>query len=479
MVRVLHVGLSLLVSSAFAQSTNLTALFRAVLSPGAQIILPGPNGTWSPEVQTRWSDYRAPQYQAVIKPVTEADVQRIVNVARTHGVSFLTTGGGHSTADFSVFAGISIDLGNFKSATLDASNSLLTVGGATEFVDIYNLLYDAGKELPVGSCACPGIVGSSIAAGLSPLMGERGLLTDALTSVRLVTADGRLVTASRTRNPDLFWAIRGAGNNFGVITSATFKVYNATNDGQAMTASMVFPAATNGSFWDALHALDKNMSSKLSITALGFYFREFSLPVVVLNAIYFGPQAEGEALLQPFTDLGPTLVPTTIAMTPQKDLYPPIQGSCDPNQHINLYSLAVTKLDPAALQAAYGDMVNMWQSYPGYQGRMLIQRFPNDAVARVPLYETAYPWRDAIAQISIEGFMTDTGIYPVVDSFETSLRARLVKTSGYPRLATYAGYAKGTEDASAWYGSSLPRLVAVKRQWDPRGFFSNSKPIPT
>ncbi|KAK3683408.1 hypothetical protein B0T22DRAFT_519299 [Podospora appendiculata] len=448
--RVLHVGLSLLVSCSVAQSTNLTAVFRSILSPGAQIILPGPNGTWSSQVQTRWSDYRAPQYQAVIKPATEADIQRIVNVARTHGVSFLTTGGGHSTADFSAFAGISIDLGNFKSATLDATNSLLTVGGATEFVDIYNLLYDAGKELPVGSCACPGIVGSSIAAGLSPLMGERGLLTDALTSVRLVTADGRLVTASRTRNPDLFWALRGAGNNFGVITSATFKVYNATNDGQAMTASMVFPAATNGSFWNALHALDKTMPSRLSITALGFYFREFNLAL-----------------------------PTTIAMTPQKDLYPPIQGSCDPNQHINLYSLAVAKLDPAALQAAYGDMVNMWQSYPGYQGRMLIQRFPNDAVAKAPWYETAYPWRDAIAQISIEGFMTDTSIYPVVDSFETSLRARLVKTSGYPRLATYAGYAKGTEDPSAWYGPNLPRLVAVKRQWDPQGLFSHSKPIPT
>jgi len=68
-------------------------------------------------------------------------------VAQENGIPFLTTGGGHSTADFSAFDGISIDLGNFKSATLDDSHSLLTVGGATEFSDIYELLYDAGKEL--------------------------------------------------------------------------------------------------------------------------------------------------------------------------------------------------------------------------------------------------------------------------------------------------------------------------------------------
>ncbi len=68
-------------------------------------------------------------------------------MARDNEIPFLTTGGGHSTADFSAFDGISIDLGNFKSASLDESHSLLTVGGATEFSDVYKLLYDARKEL--------------------------------------------------------------------------------------------------------------------------------------------------------------------------------------------------------------------------------------------------------------------------------------------------------------------------------------------
>jgi len=162
---------------------------------------------------------------------------------------------------------------------------------------------------------------------------------------------------------------------------------------------------------------------------------------------------------------------------PQKDLFPPVMGSCDTGQHINVYSLAATRVDPEALEAAYADMYNMWQKHDGYQGRLLIQRFSNDAVRRIPSHESAYPWRDAIAHISIEGFMTDVSIYDAVDEFESALRSRLVKTSGYPRLATYAGYAKGTEAAHALYGSNLAKLLTLKNEWDPKGLFSHSKPI--
>lgn len=80
---------------------------------------------------------------------------------------------------------------------------------------------------------------------------------------------------------------------------------------------------------------------------------------------------------------------------------------------------------------------------------------------------------------SIEGYMTDTSIYGVVDDFERSLRDRLAKTSGYASLAVYSNYARGTESPTAWYSSwKLPRLSALKRQWDPKELFSFSKPVP-
>jgi hypothetical protein len=117
-------------------------------------------------------------------------------------------------------------------------------------------------------------------------MGHRGLMLDALQSVRMVTANGSLVTASKNENTDLFWAVRGAGHNFGIVASATYMVYDITNKGEVMIADLVFPAAANHSFWRALQSYDHGMpSTKLGFTALALYDREhemvrgFSLPL--------------------------------------------------------------------------------------------------------------------------------------------------------------------------------------------------------
>jgi fumiquinazoline A oxidase len=110
-------------------------------------------------------------------------------------------------------------------------------------------------------------------AGIGSLQGHRGLMLDALESVRIVTADGALINASRTQNSDLFWAIRGAGANFGVVTSATFLLYDATYEGQVMIADFAFPASANQTFWRLMQSFDHNMPSKLSLTGVGVYDR--------------------------------------------------------------------------------------------------------------------------------------------------------------------------------------------------------------
>ena len=125
-------------------------------------------------------------------------------------------------------------------------------------------------------------------AGIGPLMGHRGLMSDALESVRMVTADGKLATASKSENADLFWAVRGAGSNFGVVTSATFKVYDITNKGQVMIADLVYPAVVNQSFWRILQSFDHDLPSRLAMTGVGLYDRErnmVSCPDMVFSRI--------------------------------------------------------------------------------------------------------------------------------------------------------------------------------------------------
>lgn len=127
---------------------NLTALYASGLSPGAQIYYAN-DTNWSTEVTQRWNLNSEPTFYGAIKPAIEADIQHIVKISFVYSVPFLATAGGHglSTTLGEFDNGLEIDLSNFKSVELDATNNELTVGGATVFSDLYDPLYDAGKLL--------------------------------------------------------------------------------------------------------------------------------------------------------------------------------------------------------------------------------------------------------------------------------------------------------------------------------------------
>jgi fumiquinazoline A oxidase len=109
------------------------------------------------------------------------------------------------------------------------------------------------------------MVGLTVGAGIGILQGVHGLMIDALISVRMVTASGDIVMVSKTENSDLFWAIRGAGANFGIVTMATYHVHDATNSGQVLNADFLFLAPSNRSVWELLRTFDDYIPPELSI----------------------------------------------------------------------------------------------------------------------------------------------------------------------------------------------------------------------
>ena len=110
------------------------------------------------------------------------------------------------------------------------------------------------------------MLGATLGAGVGALQGLHGLLIDSLESVDLVTASGKLVTASEKENEDLFWGIRGAGYNFGIVTSATYRIYDATNQGQVVNADFLFSASQNRSVWEMLQSYDTTLPPELGLT---------------------------------------------------------------------------------------------------------------------------------------------------------------------------------------------------------------------
>lgn len=123
----------------------------------------------------------------------------------------------------------------------------------------------------IGSCACPGMVGATVGGCVGRFQGVNGLIIDSLLSVRLVAADGKQFTVSETSHPDLFWALRGAAPNFGIITSATYKLHPQNNNGQIFNADFIFPAAANASYFDIIESLQGTIPAELStISILGY-----------------------------------------------------------------------------------------------------------------------------------------------------------------------------------------------------------------
>jgi FAD/FMN-containing dehydrogenase len=110
------------------------------------------------------------------------------------------------------------------------------------------------------------MIGATIGAGVGPFQGLHGLIIDALRSVRIVTADGDVVTASETVNEGLFWAVRGAGANFGVIVSATYEIYDAPNNAQLILADFGFNGSVNASLFRLLQSWDKTYPKEMGLT---------------------------------------------------------------------------------------------------------------------------------------------------------------------------------------------------------------------
>jgi len=124
------------------------------------------------------------------------------------------------------------------------------------------------STLAVGSCACPAMIGASIGGGVGRFQGINGLLIDSVVSAEIVTADGQIRTASATQNDDLYWAIRGAGQNFGIITSAVYSMPRQTNKGQIFSADFLLSAEQNASYYDLVQELVESMPAELSTVSV-------------------------------------------------------------------------------------------------------------------------------------------------------------------------------------------------------------------
>lgn len=258
------------------------------------------------------------------------------------------------------------------------------------------------------------------------MQGLHGLIIDTLLSVVVVTADGSLLTASETENPDLFWGIRGSGANFGIILWATYRIFDQTNGGYAFNADFIFPANESHNHWETLKEVSKNLPAELALIS-GINYNEayggvcipcstFHLPSpclplpfshkwlltthtqlnILVNAVYYGPEAEGRALIEPFTRNHPLVSNTSYVHVSQLvsvaafGLFADAQ--CEKGKHVNSYTVGATGVDVPTWDAHVKNFTRLYAEYPQTQSSTaFVETFPNQAVLRVDGSKTAVP----------------------------------------------------------------------------------------
>ncbi|KAI0108565.1 Glucooligosaccharide oxidase [Nemania sp. FL0031] len=461
-----------------------TAFTRSSNNWNAKTTIEFPNSSLFENVTKRWNNNDVPVFAVAVSPATEADVAKAVTIARSINLPLLATGGRHAVSQTlsEVNEGLAIDLGSLDGVSIDKKAGTLTVGGGTRFEAIYDPVFEAGYVMPVGSCACPGMVGATIGAGVGRYQGLFGLIIDSLLSVRLVTGDGKVIEVSESSHPDLLWAIRGAGANFGIITSATYKLHPQTNGGQVMTADLVLPASSNASYFDMIQALQGSMPAELATITIMEYNATSTEAQLLVNWVYIGPEAEGAKYIDPLLKLNP--IKSNISVVPYNELIgTALEGlgvSICGQTRINGYGANYRNLDSATFQKVFSRMSNFYVEYPdGQHSTIEMEVFAPQAVEAISASATAYPWRDTLGYVLISFGWNSTETESAGETVAQAIRSDYAETGGYDGLAVYVSYAHGDETLEQLFGSNLPKLTQLKQKYDPNNVFAYYHALPT
>ncbi|KAI0601615.1 FAD binding domain-containing protein [Biscogniauxia sp. FL1348] len=467
-----------------------TPSLNFTLSPDASIVTPD-SPSWE-NVTSRWSTWSAPSYSVAFIPAEEKDITIGLKYMSSHNISFLAMGGGHGNTLTlgTVEDAVLINMRQFDSITVNPDDTI-TVGGGAQFGPVYDVAYAAGRELPLGSCPCVGVGGASLGGGHGRLQGVYGLIVDAIVSLRVALWDGSIVTASATENPDLFWAMRGAGHNFGIVTAFTYQTWPLSNDGLVYNADMSFTPDSLEGVLDHINDLIPDQDPGLALDIFITTDRVTGETDISLNIVYAGTREQGDAFTALFAsttnstgypierrDLNVTVAPWNLL--PHIAANGSIDHACNEGYSYNVYTANMRHFDLAQQRELLDSYQEFVRENPLAVGTLLFYEiFGQKAVIEAPAEETSAGNRDYANVLAIlQTTYTDEAVAPAADAWAHRWRDQLVlpQHSGYDIESVYMNYAHGDEPLEAMYGWEpwrLQRLRSLKARYDPHGFFNH------
>lgn len=399
----------------------------------------------------------------IARCVGAADVVRSVQFARAHALLVSVRGGGHSLSGQSVSdGGLMIDLAPMRAVRVDTDRRLARASGGALLGDLDHETLPLGLVTPTGTVSHTGAGGLTLGGGFGRLGRRYGLTCDQLNSVDIVTADGRLLMASETENPDLFWAVRGGGGNFGVVTSFEYRLHPF--DGWVTGGHLVLPF---GQAKQALRGFDdlyQRAPEPLWIEPI-LMTPPGGEPVLMLDVCCSDSEKAADAMLAPYRRLGKPIrdelgrVPYLRLQTKDDEGRARIGG------RYYTKSGFMGHFEDGLIDA----MVETMASAPDVWPRIALPP-KGGAIDRVPREATAFWHRGAlysvILQTANQNPATDAATvewakasWPALESFTKGFYANQYLSES------------ASNQANAVYGGNYDRLVALKTRYDPTNLF--------
>ncbi|KAJ5179084.1 FAD linked oxidase N-terminal [Penicillium capsulatum] len=430
----------------------------------------------------RWSDTGIKRAGIVVQPVDVADIRTALLWAQEHEIDLAVKGGGHSAAGTSSSeGGLVIDLSRMNQVTVDLAQKTITAQGGSTWKEVDEAGAAHGLATVGGTVNHTGIGGLTLGGGYGWLSGQYGLTIDNLRCARVMLADGSLVTASTDEHPDLFWGLRGAGYNFGVVVDFTYQAYDQQN--LIYAGFLGFPPAKLEAVIGQLNVTLAKPDAKSGAMCTFAHAPDGSGPVLVVVCFYNGSREEGQRRFSGFLDLEPVL--NTLDMVP----YPvinliqnPMTSYGDRKSFKGIFY--APPLDPQFARTIFNDFMGKIESDPDLiRSAIILEFFDMRKICETPLPSTALASRNSTQNGIIFLRWTDASKDLEHRAWAREMQAKWkleldVKADTKDDVPQYINYAEPGDSAVAnIYGSHLERLREVKARYDPKNVFHKMQPI--
>ena len=393
-----------------------------------------------------------------------ADVARAIGFAREVGLEISVRGGGHNVAGRACTdGGLMIDLAEMRAVDVDPERRTARAQGGANWNELNAATGEHGLAVTGGAISTTGIAGLTLGGGLGWLMGLYGLAADNLVSVELVTADGDVLDVTADSDPDLFWALRGGGGNFGVATTFEYRLHDVT----MVTGGLVaHPFAAAGDMLRFYREFTRTVTDELTVFAALVHAPDGSgMKLAAMVVCHAGSPEQAEKDLAPLLEFG---APAMTQVGPMP--YPVMNTLLDdgfPRGALNYWkSSFLRNLDDGYIEAA----VEAYSTVPSPMSAILLEHY-HGAVTRIPVADAAVPHRDEgfnllVAAVWADPAATDENVAWARTTYD-SVRPYLAER----RWLNYLDDDDSGDAVRAAYGPNYDRLVDVKRRYDPENVF--------